>query len=286
MNFRTALEFNKHTVHLMNFSLNNPMAITAYLVKPRHCITTTELASSGVTFGGGGVSISSAATIMAALFSAINNQSSEVRTAALTALNPNTTHAIGASNTFPGQPTSATPTVDNLGIYSPGESLFNQKWFTQRFKVIKVKKFCLQPGKRAQLSIQMPHRMLTPANIGTVNTTGATPGTWSNPFVMYPHSRMWLCSFHGTPAPYVSKLDGTGVFKAFDAPASVLGMYHVEQFCIRQYPAAEYNNVAYRLTGAQDLTGALGPVSFGRVAQAGETVTAGTGGAVANICTE
>lgn len=279
------LEYNNHVMHLMNLSLNNPMALTCYLVKPRHPITTVDLPNSTISIGGGGTSIPLAATVFKDLIDTITNQSQWQRpSATLSALNPNTTQAINGTNQFPGQPsTSALPTTETLGITSPGESLFNQKFFVERFKVLKTRKFTLQPGKRATLSLKMPHRMISFSMLSAVNTTGANPGTWAVPTVLPATSRMWLVSFHGTPAPYLTKLDGTGNFTAFDCPAALLGMYHTEQWCIRQYPAGEYQQLAYRVTAAQDLTGALGPVSFGRVTKVGETVNAGSGATVANI---
>lgn len=294
-NIRTMLEFNKHTMHIMNFSLNNPLAVTAYLVKPRYALTTTEFPNTSAAFGGAGVSITSGAAAMKDIFvtaqaSAFQNQPAS----APNALQPNTTHAQGAGNTYPGQPTSTTSKVPTLGatsegIYEPGATLFNNRWFCQRFKILKTKKFSIQAGKRAKLTLDMPPRILSPSLMGTVNTqTDVTKAqTYVCPYSFYPHSRFWLCSFHGTPAPYIAK--AATYMQAFECPASIVGIYHVEQWCIRNQPNTLPGTAqAYRVSAPQDITTGppTGPYAFGRTAWTGETATAGVGSTIANIVTE
>jgi len=293
-NTRTMLEFNKHTMHIMNFSLNNPMAVTAYLVKPRYALTTVEFPNTVASFGGGGVSITSGALAMKDIFLTAQAQANQMFPGSkANALNPNNTQAQGAGNTYPGFPTASSvniPTLTNTaeGVYEPGASLFNNRWFCQRFKILKTRKFSIAPGKRAKLILDMPPRMMSPSLMGTVNTqTDVTKAaSYSCPYAHYPHTRMWLCSFHGTPAPYIAK--AATYMQAFECPSAIVGIYHVEQWCIRNQPVTTGTAQAYRVSAPQDITTGppTGPYSFGRVTQVGETVTAGVGGTIGNIVTE
>lgn len=200
--------------------------------------------------------------------------------------NPNTLQAQASGNKYPGWPNSQTAVMSGTGMLDPGVTPFQNKFFTQHFKVLKTRKFSMGPGARRKITLPMRPRMLSFATTGWTVTASA----YVNPFALLDHSRFWLISFHGCPAPFLTKTDGTGLLKAIDTPRSVLGYYHVEDWCIRQAVPDSYN-VNQRVSVPPTLTSTTA-VSFGRDTRVGETVNAGTGGvvsvvggAMSNICT-
>lgn len=279
MNIKTLLEANRHTLWLQNFSLNNPVCITAYLVKPRLAVTTLEMPNSGVTFAGAGPLVfPNGGTVAEDLYKLIQNAYSQNTAATAPAFNPNTLQAGGASNKYPGVPTSSTPALTADGMLIPGETLFNNGWFVKRFKVLKTRKFTLKEGKRCKFVLAMPPRQLSFALNQWVNNGSA----YVSPYVLYPHTRFWMISFHGSPAPFISKTDGTGSLVTIDAPPAVLGMYHTEQWCIRQGVHSLYP-LSQRVSAKPAVTTNDVAVSFGRDTRVGETVNAGSGGLIATI---
>jgi len=293
---RTILEFNKHTTQVMNLSLNHPMAITAYLCKPRKWLTSVEFPSSEVVFNKAGtMTLPTAGLIMKDLVQGIQANARQNNGVAfsVTPQQPNTWEAQKlASGAYMGYPTNGASVIpvitqdpatgfgtDLNGIFEAGASLFNQRWFCERFKILRVKKFALGPGKKAKLTLTMPPQVLSATTLGMVQTerklTGGETEIYKAPYVMYPHTRFWMCSFHGTPAPYTET--GLNNLKAFDVPAAVVGMYHVEQWCVRNQPVVSGQSMAFKTSQLQNVATTDGPYSFGRVAYVGEGAAAGTG---------
>jgi len=279
MQIKTLLEANKHITWLQNFSLNNPCCITAYLCKPRSPVTTLEMTKSGVTISAGALVFPSAATIAEDLFNLIQNSYVQNTSASAAAINPNTLNAVGGGTKYTGQPTSGTPVLTADALLVPGETPFNCKWFTQRFKVLKTVKTTLKEGKRCKLTITMP-----PRNLSFALNQWVYDGTnYVSPYALYPHSRFWMIGFHGCPAPFLTKTDGTGNLVCIDAPPAVLGFYHTEQWCIRQSLANSLYPLSQRVSARPTITTGDTAVSFGRDTRVGETVNAGSGGVVAVI---
>jgi len=293
MQIKTLLEANKQTLYLQNFSLNNPVCITAYLCKPRLPITTVEMPNSEVKTSAGAAPLvfPKAADIATDLYSLMQSAYVQNTGTAPVGYNPNTMQVtkgeiISKTDTkYPGQPTSSTAVLGSDGMLIPGESPFNNKWFTQRFKILKTQKSTLQPGKRCRFHITMPPRQLSFAANNWVITPG---GNYSSPFALFPHSRFWLIAFHACPAPYVgpgplsaaSGPGGTVALTALDCPPAVLGMYSVEQWCIRQASDPHYP-LSQRVSAKQTISTNDTALSFGRVKHVGEQELQGYGGVVA-----
>jgi hypothetical protein len=274
----TVLEANRNTLWLQNFSLNNPVCVTAYLCKPRAHITAgsgLEMANCAVTIGAGPALVfPSAAQYAIDLFTLMQNNYSQNTHSGADGFNPNVVQSIGSSKDYPGQPTSNTAVLGSDGMLIPGESLFNNKWFCQHFKILRTTKTTLKAGKRCKLTLQMPPRVLSFSNNGWIQNAS---GTFVSPFGLFSHSRFWMVSFHGCPVPYLSTTDGKGTMNSFDCPPAVLGMYSVEQWCIRQSPGQSEYAISQRVSAKQTLTADNVGVSFGRVKLVGETEQSGTG---------
>lgn len=283
MQIKTLLEANRHTLWLQNFSLNNAVCITAYLCKPRAALTGIEMPNSVVKLTGAGVApivFPNGGDVSEDLYKLMQAGYVQNATATMPAFNPNTLQVQGASNKYPGAPTSSTPVLGSDGMLIPGETPFNNKWFTQRFKILRTVKTTLKEGKRCKFTMVMPPRLLSFALNQWV--FDVTANKYSSPFTLFPHSRFWLIGFHGSPAPFLSKSDGTGNFVTIDAPPAVLGMYHTEQWCIRQGIHGLYP-ISQRVSTKPAVTNGDVAVSFGRDTRVGETVNAGTGGLVSTI---
>lgn len=286
MQIKTLLESNNHTLFIQNFSLNNPVCITAYRIKPRRWITEVEMPNSDVQISGGALAFPNGGSVAEDIYKLMAQNNAQSTMASATGFNPNNLQALAVGNKYPGQPTLATPTLSSTGMLDPGYSPYLNKWLTQHFKILERRRVIVGEGKRMKLTLKMPARMLSFSNLGWVSTAS----NYVNPFSLYSHSQFWLISFHGCPVPYVTKTDGTGLLKAIETPASVIGYYHVEDWCIRQQPVSEFQQVNQRVSAPPVIAGATS-VSFGRDTRVGETVNAGTGGVVqvaggaaSNIC--
>lgn len=279
LNLKTLLEANKHTTWLQNMSLNNKMCITAYLVKPRKPITTVELPAGEVKFTANtSLTLPTAGSITDALLALMNNSFAQNSTGAPIGQNPNFFDAPKSGKFTTGIPSTSTSKFSSDALFIPGETPFNSQWFVQRFKVLKTRKTVLGPGKRCKLSMTMPPRQLSWANNDWVYGASA----YQSPFVMWPHTRFWMISFHGAPAPFLTKTDGTGNLAGVDCPPSVLGFYHVEQFCLRQSIPNTIYKTSQRISAKTDL-GTSTAVTFGHIPKISETATTGAGGKICDI---
>lgn len=291
MQLQTLLEANKHTLYLQNFSLNHPVCIEAYLCKPRSYISALEMPTSSVQIQAGAITGPRGADISRDHFNWMNLAYSQNSVANPVGFNPNTMEVpVGetidkTATKYPGAPTgwnAAALTADAMLV--PGISPFDNKHWCQKFKVLRTAKTTLGPGKRCRFTLTMQPRMLSYATMGWTVIPGAT---YVSPYTLFPHSRFWLIAFHACPTPWVADplsnaaVGGKKQMTALDCPPAVLGMYHVEQFCIRMTPSHSLYPVNQRISAKQTLTTGDVALAFGHIPKIGETAIQGVGGMVA-----
>lgn len=241
----TVLEWSRDTLYAINTSVNLPCMIHAYYIRPRRNITFTELSKAA----GGTIDIASApALVYDSLFKlAANNQ----------------------QEGYKAVPSTGT-TMVKWDWKNLGEIPFNNHWFCTNFKVIRSKKFAVQPGHRFTFVITQRRQVINFAKLGWYYYNEGA-GSTNQEIAMTPKStRFWMIAHHGQRQLYCTK-DTHDQVIGFDAPPTYLTTFHTRQFCIR-VDSTQPQPLLGRLTADQTLGTAQAFRIGGKGFYAGESV--------------
>lgn len=248
----TILEWERNTMYVINTSVNCPVLVTAYLVKPRMAITIQE--ADLAAGGNGSGSVINGATNSAAVFESI------MRLAATNVL-----------NSYKAAPSTGT-SMQKFDWDELGQVPFNNRYFCQKFKVLKSKKFTMQPGRRAVFTVSGKRAQINGYKLGYYcykNEGDPTPSFQQQHCMLPKDTRFWMIAYHSHLQLYTTK-DTHEKVVGFDAPPAVLTTYHTRQFCIR-IDSSQPQPLVGRLNAVQTL-GTSQPRHIGGRMYPGETV--------------
>lgn len=222
----TVLEWSRDTLYSINTSVNTPVNIHAYYVRPRRNVSFTELQKAS----GGSMDIASApALIYDTLFTLAKQNQQEGYKAA---------------------PSTGT-TMQKWDWKTLGEVPFNNHWFCTNFKIIRSRKFTVQPGSRFSFDVTQRRKTINFSKLGWYYYNEAAGSTYQDIAMTPRDTRFWMIGYHSPHQLYCTK-DTHDQVIGFDAPPAYLTTFHTRQFCIR-IDSSQPQPLLGRLTADQTL---------------------------------